>query len=43
MTTVGALLLLAFLLWALPAVLALIGPDDELEGRVSQGWVRRQR
>ena len=42
MTTVGALLLLAGLLWALPAVLALVG-DDEDEGSVSPGWLRRDR
>ena len=38
MTTVAALLLLACLLWALPAVLALAGPDEDNEGRVSPGW-----
>jgi hypothetical protein len=43
MTTIGALLLLAGLLWAWPAVLALCGPDEPDEGRVSEGWVRRQR
>jgi len=42
MTTIAALLLLAGVLWALPAVLALVGPDDEPPGKVSPGWVRRQ-
>ena len=43
MTTIAACLLLAGLLWAWPAILALCGPDDEPEGRVSPGWVRRTR
>ena len=42
MTTVAALLLLAGLLWAAPAVLALCGPDEDDEGRVSKGWRSRQ-
>lgn len=44
MTAVAALLLLAGLLIALPAVLALVRPDPEEDpGRVSEGWRRRHR
>jgi hypothetical protein len=40
-TTIAALLLLAGLLWAAPAILALIGPDDDDPGSVSEGTRRR--
>ena len=43
MTEVGALLLLAGLLWAWPAIHALLGPDEDDPGRVSDGWLRRDR
>lgn len=43
MTAIGVLLLLAGLLWALPAVLLLAGSDDPDEGSVSPGWLRRDR
>ena len=39
----GVLLGLAFVCIVLPALVALAGPDEPDEGRVSEGWVRRHR
>ncbi len=40
---IAALLLAAGVLIALPALIALAGPDHEDKGRVSPGWLRNER
>ena len=43
MTTIGALLLLAGIMVALPFILAGAAGPEEDEGRVSRGWMKDQR
>ena len=43
MTTIGALLLLAGIMVALPFILVGAGDEPEDEGRVSRGWMKDQR
>lgn len=39
----GLLLGLAFVCFVIPALVALSGPDHDSHGRVSPGWMRRDR
>ena len=39
----GVLLGLAFACVVLPALIALAGPDEDDEGHVSEGWMRRHK